>query len=364
MIKNIKAIDFFCGIGGVTRGFLDAGIDVIAGIDIDKSCKKTYKENNIRPNDEKVKFYNESITEFDVSKVRKQLSDNDKLVLIGCAPCQPFTTITDTSEKRKEERQLLDVFAEKVLELNPDYIFIENVSGLKISHNGNIEILESFVEKLSGYNLKPKVKNAAYFGVPQNRKRLIIFGKKNSHIPHPEPTHGDGSKNDVRTLGKVIGDLPSIVAGETHPELDQHQSANLHKKSLERLGYQKNPGDGMETWPQELMLPSRKERDYSGHTDVYSRLWWDKPSSTLTTKFQSISNGRFGHPVQNRALSILEGLLVQTFPENYQLFEKAITIRARQIGNAVPVKLAEAYAKKVIEDINQKAISEELALLN
>lgn len=354
-MSKIKAFDFFCGIGGVTRGFLNAGIDVIAGIDIDESCGKTYVENNTRPNGEKVKFYHEKVSTFDISKVKDQVEEDDILVLIGCAPCQPFTTITDTSETRKEERQLLDIFADKVIELDPDYIFVENVSGLQIKKNGNNQVLNNFINKLEehGLNLKPKVQNAVHFGVPQTRKRLIIFGRKNSSINHPQGSFKKGNKQYL-TVEKAIGDLPPIKAGETHPELKQHQSSNLQTKSLKRLEYQTKPGDGMEKWPEYLMLPSRKEREYSGHNDVYARLWWNKPSGTLTTKFHSISNGRFGHPEQNRALSILEGLILQSFPKNYQLFEEAITIRAKQVGNAVPVKLAEAYGAKILEDIRKK----------
>ncbi len=107
----------------------------------------------------------------------------------------------------------------------------------------------------------------------------------------------------------------------------------------------------METWTDDLKLPSRRNGSYSGHNDVYARLWWDKPSITLTTKFHSISNGRFGHPEQNRALSILEGLLIQSFPPDYKLYDKRLTVRAKQIGNAVPVKLAKAYADKILEDL-------------
>ena len=355
-MKDIKAIDFFCGIGGVTRGFLDAGVDVMGGIDIDEACKETYQENNIRPNGEKVKFYNESISDFDVSKIKEKLEVNDKLILIGCAPCQPFTTLTDTSETRKDERLLLDIFADKVIELNPDYIFVENVSGLNSGFNENNKVLKNFVDKLSAnnFNLTSKVQNAANYGVPQNRKRLIIFGKRKTQIAHPKPTHGKNTDKEVQTVKKVIGNLPPIKAGSSHPDLKEHLAANLTQKSIKRLEHQKEPGDGMEKWPSELMIPSRRDRDYSGHSDVYSRLWWDKPSSTLTTKFFSISNGRFGHPEQNRALSILEGLLIQTFPAEYKLFDNRITAKAKQVGNAVPVKLAQAYAEKIIDDLNKK----------
>lgn len=112
---------------------------------------------------------------------------------------------------------------------------------------------------------------------------------------------------------------------------------------------QTNPGDGMDKWTNDLQLNSRKNKDYIGHKDVYARLWWERPSGTLTTKFVSISNGRFAHPSQNRGLSILEGLLIQSFPPDYQMLFPALRTQSKQIGNAVPVKLAEAFAEKILE---------------
>tara|TARA_R110001599_G_scaffold24835_3_gene89344 strand:- start:140441 stop:141523 length:1083 start_codon:yes stop_codon:yes gene_type:complete len=357
----IKAIDFFCGIGGVTAGFIDAGIDVVAGIDKDPDCKVTYEYNHKRLNSDKSVPYllqDISDSEFCLSRDEFDIKNDDILVVIGCAPCQPFTRITDVSEKRKKERSLLSIFAEKVRNLNPDYIFVENVTGLRSNMNGNNEVLNSFISDLNeqGYVLNINVVNAAHYGVPQNRKRLIIFGKKGEKIEFPEETHGRKKqrKKPLVKLRDVIEDLPPVEAGLKHDNIPNHISAKLKDISLERLSYQENPGEGMETWPEHLQLPSRRKA-YSGHNDVYARLNWDKPSSTLTTKFFSISNGRFAHPVQNRALTIREGLRIQTFDSEkreFVLIDERVSIMSRQIGNAVPVKMAEAFANKIIEDIN------------
>lgn len=359
----IKAIDFFCGIGGVTAGFLDAGIDVVAGIDKDPDCKITYEHNHKRLNSvEPVPYLEHDISdpEFCLSRNDFDINENDILVAIGCAPCQPFTGITDVSDKRKNERSLLSIFAEKVRNLNPDYIFVENVSGLKSKKNGNSEVLNSFISDLrcQGYILNTKVVNAAHYGVPQNRKRLIIFGKKGEKIDFPKETHSSNNdkKRPLVTLRNVIQDLPPIDAGVKHEEIPNHVSAKLIDKSIERLSYQVNPGDGMDTWPEHLQLPSRK-KSYTGHNDVYARLSWNKPCSTLTTKFCSVSNGRFAHPEQNRALTIREGLRIQTFDSekrNFVLIDDRVSIMSRQIGNAVPVKLAEAFASKIMEDISNQ----------
>lgn len=349
----LKAIDFFCGIGGVTRGFLNKGIDVIAGIDIDVSCKDTYEANNIRPNGEPVKFFANDIINFDLTKVTSLLNPNDKLILIGCAPCQPFTKITQNLQGRNKERGLLQCFGEIILKLKPEYLFLENVQGL--NSPANKLVLDAFLHSLKPqYNITPQIVNAMNYGVPQSRKRVILFAKRKSEIEFPEYTHADeNGKRNVKILSEIIGNLPKIKAGEQHPYLKNHVTAKLDEINIKRLKLQKKPGDGMETWSKDLWLDSRRKRDYIGHKDVYSRLWWDRPAGTLTTKFVSISNGRFAHPTQNRGLSILEGLLIQTFPGSYKLLNKNLRIRAKQIGNAVPVKLAEAFAKKIL-DIESK----------
>lgn len=352
----LKAIDFFCGIGGVTRGFLNKGIDVVAGIDIDINCKETYEINNIRPNGIPSKFFAEDITQFDLNKLNSFLNEEDKLIVIGCTPCQPFTQITKNLNGRTKERGLLQLFAEIILDLEPEYIFLENVQGLNAP--GNKDILQSFVNALKPlYHLNPRVINASHYGVPQVRKRIILFGKRNATISYPLPTHGLNKElKPLKTVKDVIGNLPEIRAGEQHSTLTTHICYSLIEKNIERLTHQSKPGDNMENWPLNLQLPSRLNKQYTGHNDVYSRVWWDRPSSTLTTKFLSISNGRFAHPEQNRGLSILEGLLLQTFPENFKMHSPALRTQARQIGNAVPIKLAEAFAEHIL--------NEELALFN
>ncbi len=350
----LKAIDFFCGIGGVTKGFLNMGIDVIAGVDIDIRCKETYEANNIRPNGTSSKFFAEDITNFDTKKISELLKPNDKLVLIGCAPCQPFTTITQNLKGRKKERGLLQCFSEIILKLKPEYLFLENVQGLNSPKNKII--LDSFIESLHPhYNIEPRIVNAKNYGVPQSRKRMILFAKRDGKIDYPNITHGDkiGLKS-VISLEKIISNLPKIKAGEQHAKLKNHVAGKLDKINLQRLKLQNKPGDGMEKWTIDLRLNSRKEGDYVGHKDVYARLRWNTPCGTLTTKFTSITNGRFAHPTQDRGLSILEGLIIQTFPKNYKMLFPAYTIQAKQIGNAVPVKLAEAFAKKVMEEEKMK----------
>ena len=351
---SLKAVDFFCGIGGVTKGFLKAGIDVVAGIDIDANCKETYEANHLRLNGlDYSRFINEDITKLDVNSIRELLNPDDKLVIIGCAPCQPFTNITKNLEGREKERGLLLVFADIIKQLKPEYIFLENVQGLNAPKNK--PILDKFLDALKPeYNLKPKVVNASHYGVSQSRKRMILFGKRNGSIDFPSATHGKAKGlKPIVTLSDVINDLPQISAGEQHSDLKEHVCADLEAISLERMEYQEHPGDGMEMWPRRLWLNSRRNGNYEGHRDVYARLRWDKPSATLTTKFISISNGRFVHPEQNRGLSILEGLLIQTFGKSFKMKSKSIGTKAKQIGNAVPVKLAQAFAKQIIKTENK-----------
>lgn len=350
---GIKAVDFFCGIGGVTRGFLDAGIDVIAGVDIDESCKKTYEHNNIRSSGKPVDFFCEDVRKFDTAKIKREVDrTKHKLVVIGCAPCQPFTGITKKLEHRADDRELLLDYADIIKDLDPDYIFIENVTGLLSEQHQSI--LNGFVGKLKPeFDITPARINAKYYGVPQERKRLVMFGKKNGGIEFPKPTY-DKVNRPFRTLADVIKELPPITAGQQHPDNPMHVAAGLKEISLERLAYQDKPGDDMRKWPPKLQLHSRRVKEYKGHYDVYARLYWNRPASTLTTKFMGISHGRFAHPDQKRGLSVLEGLLIQTFGENFQMMEPGLTKRSRQIGNAVPVLLAKAFAEKIIEDVRSE----------
>jgi DNA (cytosine-5)-methyltransferase 1 len=351
----IKAIDFFCGAGGVTRGLLNSGIDVICGIDIDNKFCLTYEENNIRPNGKKVEFIQKDINELTYSELSSRLTKEkfDKLIFVGCAPCQPFTNLNTNKEKRIKERNYLLRFAQFISHFKPDYLFVENVPGITAKKYGGV--LGQFKEILkdNGYNYLDKNINAKYYGVPQNRNRRILIASLKNNITFPEETHGKGKKDFLTVLDVFKKyNLKPLKAGETDPNDPLHKAANLSETNLWRIKHTSKDGGGRDEWMKIKPLKCYQKLT-NAYKDVYNRMYWNKPSPTITTRFNSLSNGRFGHPEEDRAISFREGALLQTFPYNYKFYGSNQEI-ARCIGNAVPVKLAEIFGTHFIKFANEE----------
>lgn len=350
---HIKAIDLFCGAGGVTRGLLDAGIDVVAGFDIDISLKKVYEENNIRKNGLKVQYFDkkvESITKKDIynligsKTVRK--TNKEKFLLAGCAPCQPFSLKNKNRYNKQDHRRtLITYFADLVKETKPDFVFMENVAGLQNLEPDNLKYFTDILDD-EGFSWKTKIVNALHYGVPQNRKRFVLLASKENEVEIPDGEY-DGISKSYKTVGDVIQDLPPLSAGKEYLDIPNHKCANLSDLNKIRLKATPKNGGSRTSWRKNLWLKchqDEKGNPKQGHGDVYGRMSWEKPAPTLTTKFNSITTGRYAHPEQNRAISLREGALLQSFPENY-IFYGNMQAVARQIGNAVPPKMAEAFGK-------------------
>lgn len=350
MSQSIIALDLFCGAGGLTRGFLDAGIDVIGGFDIEPAAQQAYEENNIRPNGEKVKYFLQSVTDLKRKQVlqlvgtkAQRKKDGKKFLLAGCAPCQPFSMKNNKRGDKKDHRRTLIVyFADLIRQTNPDFVFMENVTGLEKFEPENFKYFTDTLDS-KGYSWDKKVVNALDYGVPQNRKRFVLVASKVKDVNVPKGEYGHINK-PYKTVGDVIKHLEPIEAGESHRSIPNHKASNLQMINRERLQY-KNRLE----WPEHLWLECHKKS--TGYTDSYGKMDWSSPAPTLTTKFFSVSNGRYGHPDQVRAISLREGALLQTFPENYKFFETSIQQVARQIGNAVPPKMAEAFGKYFLRSI-------------
>lgn len=346
----IKAVDFFCGAGGATRGLLDAGIDVVCGIDNDFNVRSTYEENNLRPNGKNVEFIEIDINELSFEEISQRLQKEkfDKLLFVGCAPCQPFTKINTIKDKRKKEKNYLLRFADFIEFFKPDYLFIENVPGITAKKYGGI--LGKFKRKLEGlgYYFKDNNINAKKYGIPQNRNRRILIASLEEAISFPEETHGKG-KRDYVTISDIMKkfNLKPLKAGETDPTDLLHRAANLSEDNLWRIQNTPKDGGGREIWmgikPVDCFI-----RHQNSYTDVYNRMYWNKPSPTITTRFNSLSNGRFGHPEEDRAISLREGALFQTFPIDYIFYGSMVNI-AKYIGNAVPVELARIFGLHFIK---------------
>lgn len=340
---NLKAVDLFCGIGGLTRGITNEGIEVIAGIDIESSCKFAYEQNN------NALFINKDIKEISGKDIEKLYpEDTDIKILMGCAPCQPFSSYSyryKNNEKTIQKMDLLDYFGQLVIDVKPDVVSMENVPQLRKE-----KVFINFIKTLEseGYYVFWKIVYAPEYGVPQNRKRLVLLASKLGEIELIEALHDE---NNYPTVRDYIEKLPKLKSGETNARDKMHRSVRLNDKNLRRIK-QSKPGGTWKDWDDDLQLVCHKKESGKSYSSVYGRMEWDKPSPTITTKFFGYGNGRFGHPEQDRAISYREGALLQTFPPTYKFIGKDLeqfsySQLGVQIGNAVPVKLGEAIGKSI-----------------
>lgn len=382
----IVAIDFFCGAGGMTNGLIQAGMHVLAGIDNQPLCERTYTQNTNAdrthpaylckdvfpktrqyPNGQQHEISKEIrslMTEFKRRNGRRKV----KLVFAICAPCQPFTKITkiEMSESRQFKRQndanLLLTTMGLIKEFRPDALICENVEGM--IGQGDDSVLAQFrrVLRRNGYSFHARVVNASKFGVPQHRRRTIGLGidsrRYETVIDIPDE---DDALDGLVTVADTIGDLPPIAAGEVHPTVPNHRTRSLTPLNLKRISCAP-PGENnsylMDTPYGDLSLDCHKRLAKKwgevSFTDTYTRMHGDDLAPTITTKFMAISNGRFGHydTKQNRALSPREAALLQTFPEEYVFYpEENIEFTATIIGNAVPPRLAAFFGSRIIATI-------------
>lgn len=350
--SNLKAIDFFCGAGGVTAGFIKAGINVLAGIDIDQRCQQTYELNN------GTKFIHTDISSYqpvDLANAVGIDKDEDNLIFVGCSPCQYYTIMNTDKEKSAKSKMLLEDFMRFVDYFNPGYVFIENVPGLKSKIESPLKAFKCFLND-KGYIYSDSVKNAVDYGVPQNRKRYVLIATRiQDKISLPDRV--DNSNLTVRNYIGNSNKFPIIQAGHKDLFHYQHTCAGLKNINILRLMKTSHDGGNRLEWKDDidLQLNCYKGKDEIFY-DVYGRMFWDKPAPTITTKFYSISNGRFAHPEQNRAISLREGATLQTFDENYFFYADSIEVIARMIGNAVPPKMAELMGQSIINSYINAAI--------
>ncbi|SOD17002.1 DNA cytosine methyltransferase [Nitrosomonas ureae] len=300
-------------------------------------------------------FSHSNITTFNENELSLIFNQTkqDATLFCGCAPCQPFTrqNTRKPDSENDTRRTLLSRFGELIEKFLPDYVFVENVPGIQsLTGHG---ILISFKKNLEnlGYKTVIKVVESQNYGVPQRRRRLVFLASKNTEIDLPAPTHGPGTEIPYETVRKRISHLPAIDAGEVHKAIPNHRAARLSSLNLQRI--MSTPSEGSRAdWPTELRLACHTKTGYTGHTDVYGRMKWDEPASGLTTRCISLSNGRFGHPEQHRAISVREAAALQTFPDNF-IFHGSLNSQARQIGNAVPVLLAKVIGRHILEHMKR-----------
>jgi DNA (cytosine-5)-methyltransferase 1 len=346
----MRAIDFFCGVGGLTRGLLDAGIRVVAGFDIDERCRQTYEHNN-RP----VRFCQSDVAEIQPSLIWRLLGNRctTDLLFAACAPCQPFskqrTTVPDARddgfEDFERDARLLGAFARLIAAIRPAHVLVENVPGL-IRVPG-FSTYRRFVHSLSalGYKVAEGVLDAKHFGVPQTRRRYVLIAAKRVLPSLPSSQYGPDLRSYL-TVRDSISHYPAVAAGESWPSVPNHVAAKVSDVNLNRLRHTPHDGGDRRAWPRKLRLTCH-QGGYEGHTDVYGRMAWDNPAPALTGRCNSISNGRYGHPCQDRAITLREAASLQTFADDY-IFYGANQHIARGIGNAVPVRFAQCLGRHIL----------------
>jgi DNA (cytosine-5)-methyltransferase 1 len=352
--KRVSAVDLFCGAGGLTCGLESAGVSVEAGVDRDGACAYPYKRNN------EAEFHQHDLKEVarDSPEDIAELFDDDAefKLLAGCPPCQPFSTLTNGEDSAEHESySLLNAFGRLVQYIEPDYVVMENVHGVYHS-----EIYQHFEENVRdwGYHLNFRPDRSVYcpgFGIPQTRRRWVTLAARD-HIPDIGPPRITRER-DYPTVEDAIGHLPPIEAGQTHDSDPLHAARELDPVNVERVK-QSKPGGTWRDWDEGLRLDCHTKESGQSFDSVYGRMEADKPAPTITTQFYNLGSGRFGHydTEQNRALSLREGALIQTFPggdDRYEFFEELDDIGIRKtgvlIGNAVPPKLGEVIGERILE---------------
>jgi len=333
-----KVVDLFCGVGGLSHGFVLEDMDVTAGIDLDESCKFSYEANN------DATFLCKDVSKLRASDIEPYFGAGPR-VLVGCAPCQPFSSYAQRYQN--PDWKLLRDFARLIIEVEPDVVSMENVPRL-LDFNGG-KLIGEFVKTLegAGYHVTTTVAYAPDYGVPQQRSRLVLLASKYGKLDLEKPTH---TKENYVTVNKAIGKLPALEAGGVDAKDPLHRCSRLSPINLRRIKAA-TPGGSWKSWRKDLIADCHKETSGSTYVSVYGRMTWDAPSPTMTTQFYGFGNGRFGHPSQDRAISLREGAILQSFPSDYRFVgdDEDVSFKrmGRLIGNAVPVLLGRAIARSI-----------------
>lgn len=340
---RVVAVDLFCGAGGLTHGFLKEGINVRAGVDIDPACRFPYEENNHVP------FILKNVAELSPRTIRKFIKADAYKVLAGCAPCQPFSQYTQGLDTESDEQwSLLREFLRLAVELKPDVVTMENVPNLK-KH----AIYSQFVTGLEAadYVVTSYEVDCEQIGIPQKRRRLVLFASRHGAVKLCRVR----SSRPPKTVRSAIGYLPSVRAGESDIDDPLHCASRLSELNFKRIKASR-PGASWKDWPENLVAKCHKKKKGKGYPSIYGRMEWEQPAPTITTQFYGFGSGRFGHPTQNRAITLREAALLQSFPRKYQFAdpdeEIGLKTVGRLIGNAVPVRLGRVIARSILQHLH------------
>jgi DNA (cytosine-5)-methyltransferase 1 len=342
--RGLACVDLFCGAGGLTRGLIDAGIRVVAGVDFDGACEHPYTANH-----EGVAFYKHDVAKLKASEIKKWFGNASIRVLAGCAPCQPFSSYSQRYDTKGTERWgLLNHFARLVGELKPDIVTMENVPTVTMH-----DVFDDFVTalKYQGYEVWYQVIDCAKYGLPQRRRRTVLLASLHGQIELCEP-----DDSPVKTVQDVLKELPVLRHGGNDKDDPLHMASSLSPLNYERIKASK-PGGSWRDWPKHLVADCHRKKTGKTYPGVYGRMKWNEPAPTLTTQFYGFGNGRFGHPSQARALSLREGAILQGFPQDYSFVPAGepvqLKVLGRLIGNAVPVDLGRVIGQSILDHVKQ-----------
>ena len=342
-VSSIRCVDLFCGAGGLTHGFEIEGLSVAAGIDLDPACRYPYEANN------QAEFVEKSVERITARHLDRYFGTAKIRVLAGCAPCQPFSTYTQGLNTEKDHKWgLLYEFARLARSTKPEIITMENVPSV-----GRHAVFADFVATLKRlkYEVWHDVVECVDYGVPQSRRRMVLLASKLGAIEMIQAT-----RKKPKTVKQSIGRFAPIEAGGRADRDRLHTSASLSALNMRRIKASK-PGGSWRDWPKSLVAECHQGATGKTYPSVYGRMEWDKPSPTITTQCYGFGSGRFGHPEQNRAISLREAAILQGFPRSYKFVPRDNVVEfrtvGRLIGNAVPVGLGQAIAKSILRHVEE-----------
>lgn len=348
---SIVGVDLFCGLGGLTHGLIRGNVRIVAGVDSDPACRHAYEANNAG-----ARFIEEDIRALTGDDLDSLYQQAPIRLLAGCAPCQPFSTYSQKGRQARTDPKwdLLTDFARLIEETRPELVTMENVPQLK-DHS----VFENFARRLRDYWVWCDIVSCERYGVPQTRKRLVLLASRLGPISIRCPSH---SSSEEVTVREAIGHLRPIAAGEADPDDPLHAASALSSKNLERIRASRQGGTWRD-WDVSLRATCHQKGTGDTYPSVYGRMSWDSLAPTVTTQCFGYGNGRFGHPEQDRAISLREAAILQTFPAAYRFLRDGERPRfnklGRLIGNAVPVRLGEVVGESLTAHVAASVASKQ-----
>lgn len=356
--RDLTVVEAFSGGGGLSRGLFDAGFNVVSAIEFEPHAFATYKANH-----PSVKCLNQDIRSVRGRELVDLVGAENIDLLAGCPPCQGFTSLTSKYKKEDPRNGLIQEMSRLVKELKPQAVMIENVPGLATK---GANLYSTFLNNLRSMNyvVNEAILDVVDFGVPQFRKRIVVLAGLGFKIEMPRPTHSKNGVNGkkpwvtVRDAIGMINEPPKLLAdaqkrGSTQ-DLNWHIIRQLSPKNQERIKVAK-PGKSWAAIP-EALRPNCHKGSYKGFSNVYGRMRWDEPSPTITGGCTTLSKGRFGHPADDRTISVREAALLQTFPEDYIFDTPYMEHVCNIIGNALPPLFAKRLGESCYEAIQNRGI--------